>query len=276
MTELPSEIHGATVEAGPAPSVVEDPLMEIRPPGTGVEISSSRTQTACIVPGGGRFWVEGGERVVVEAGDGDQPLPWLHATVGALVLAQQGRFALHANVVDVNGAVIAICGLRRAGKSTTSLALVQRGHRLVTDDVATLDVDGQTVVHHPAGRPVNVHPETAERLGVSVQGGLTATGDPGKLALMNPAGPPVEVGAVVLLRAARRVAGVKLRRLSTAEGARAVHRNAYRVGLLDPIWRVDVFEWAMAVARRIPVWLLVRPADEWTVDDVCVAIEGLE
>ena len=100
-----------------------------------------------------------------------EPVPWLHATVGAFVLAQQGRFALHANVVDVNGTVIAISGRRGAGKSTTSLALSQRGHRLITDDVATLDVNGQGVVHRPAGRPVNVHPATAEKLGVSIEGG---------------------------------------------------------------------------------------------------------
>ena len=142
--------------------------------------------------------------MVVEAGDDDRPVSLLHATVGAFVLAQQGRFALHANVVDVNDTVVAICGRRGAGKSTTSLALSQRGHRLVTDHVATLDVEGRAVLHRSAGRPVNVHPVTAHRLGMSLEGGVPAVGDPGKLALTNPAAPPVEVQAIVLIRLAAR------------------------------------------------------------------------
>lgn len=273
---LPTEIHGAAVTAGRARSVVEAPKLDASWADVGADISSSRTQTACRVAGGGRFWVERGNRVVVEAGDDDRPVPWLHATVGAFVLAQQGRFALHANVVEVNGTVIAISGLRGAGKSTTSLALSQRGHRLITDDVATLDVDGQGVVHRSAGRPVNVHPATAERLGVPMETGIPAVGDTGKLALTNPVAPPVEVRAIVLLRAvAQRPTGVELGQLSAATGTQAVHRHAYRRALLDPVWSAEMFEWAAAVAGRVPVWLLVRPAGGWTVEAVCAALEDL-
>ena len=55
-----------------------------------------------------------------------------------------------------------------------------------------------------------------------------------------------------------------------------MHRQAYRRGLLAPVWRTDVFEWAAAVAVRVPVWLLVRPADDWTVEAVCETLEDLE
>jgi hypothetical protein len=273
---LPTEIHGAAVTAGPARSVVEAPILNVGRVDHGAHITSSRTQTACHIPGGGRFWVERGNRVVVEAGDDDRPVPWLHATVGAFVLAQQGRFALHANVVEVNGTVIAICGVRGAGKSTTSLALSQRGHRLITDDVATLDVDGPRVVHRSAGRPVTVHPATAERLGVSIEAGVPVVGNTGKLALANPAAAPVEVQAIVLLRAvAQHGAGVQLRQLSAVKGARVVHRHAYRRAYLDPVWSADMFEWAAAVAGRVPVWLLARAADGWTAEAVCATVEDL-
>ena len=55
-----------------------------------------------------------------------------------------------------------------------------------------------------------------------------------------------------------------------------VHRHAYRRELLDPVWSADMFEWAAAVADRVPVWLLVRPATGWTVEEVCAAVENLE
>lgn len=124
---LLAEIHGATITAGTVPSRVDEPIYERGWEDLGADISLSRTQAACRLPGGGRFWVKDGERVVVEVGAGDQPAPWMHATVGALVLAQQGRFALHANVVEVGGTAIAIAGARRAGKSTTSLAMSVAG-----------------------------------------------------------------------------------------------------------------------------------------------------
>jgi len=272
---LPTTIHGAAVTAGSAPSVVHAPLLTAQWVDD-ARISSSRTQTALDVPGGGRFWVERGERVVVDAGPEDQPVPWLHSTVGAFVLAQQGRFALHANVVEINGVAIAICGRRGAGKSTTSLALAQAGHRLITDDVATLDFDGRGVVHPPAGRPVHVHTDTAARLGLSIADATPVTGDPGKLALANPAGDPVRVRAIVALGVTTDAGrSMELKPLSPAAGLRATHRQTYRRSVLDQVWQTELFGWAAAVADRVPVWTLSRPADVWTVEVVCVTLEGL-
>jgi hypothetical protein len=275
-TPLPASIHGAKVTAGVAPTQVRAPGINRSwgEDGCG-SIVSSRTQTACALPGGGRFWVERGEHVVVEAGPDDQPVPWLHATIGAFVLAQQGRFALHANIVEFGGRAIAITGPRRAGKSTTSMALAAAGHRLVTDDVATLDIDGDDVVHPPAGRPVHIHPETAERLGVRLAGGMPVAGDPSKLALPHAAGARVTVSGVVLLAAnGPRGSAVTLDDLEPAQGTMALHRNAYRRALLASLWSAEIFEWASSVARRSPVRVLRRPVDGWTVDAVCEVLEA--
>lgn len=275
--KLLDHIHGAEVTAGPVPERVDDAIVEKRFAELDAEVSLSRTQAVCRLPGGGRFWVRDGRQVVVEAGAEDDPVPWLHATVGSLVLAQQGRFALHGNVVDVDGTAVVIAGLRRAGKSTTSLALMARGHRLITDDVATLDLEDDTVVHRPGGRPIHIDPEGARRLGVSVEGATPVVSDPGKVALANPPGEPVEVRAIVLLRAREDAhGGVELVRLTAAEGTRAVHMQSYRRTLLHGVWRTELFAWAAAVAARVPVWLLARPEGAWTTDEVCERIERLE
>jgi HPr serine kinase-like protein len=274
-SSLPASIHGATVTVGVAPTQVDAPGID-RPwgeDGSG-SIVSSHTQTACVIPGGGRFWVERGEHVVVEAGPDDEPAPWLYGTVGAFVLAQQGRFALHANVVEVNGRGIVIAGRRRAGKSTTSMALASAGHRLVTDDVATLDVEGAGVIHPPAGRPVHIHPQTAERLGISLSDGVPVEGDPTKLALPNPAGAPVKIASIILLAADPDGSALMLDDVEPARSAMVLHRHAYRRGVLAPLWSADTFLWASSVAQRVPVRQLVRPADGWTVDAVRAALEA--
>ena len=273
---LPASIHGATVTVGVAPTQVDAPGINRAWGEDGVgSIVSSRTQTACVIPGGGRFWVERGEHVVVEAGPDDEPAPWLHGTVGAFVLAQQGRFALHANVVEVDGRGVLIAGRRRAGKSTTSMALASAGHRLVTDDVATLDVDGASVIHLPAGRPVHIHPATAKRLGISLAGGVPVAGDPTKQALPNPAGEPVKIASIILLAASSLHDSVlTLDDLEPARSAMVLHRHTYRRGVLAPLWSAETFSWASSVAQRVPVRLLVRPAGEWTVDAVCATLEA--
>jgi hypothetical protein len=276
-SSLPASIHGATVTVGVAPTQVDAPGIN-RPwdeDGDG-SIVSSRTQTAVVIPGGGRFWVERGEHVVVEAGPDDEPAPWLYGTVGAFVLAQQGRFALHANVVEVNGRGIVIAGRRRAGKSTTSMALAGAGHRLVTDDVATLDVDGAGVIHPPTGRPVHIHPQTAERLGISLARGVPVAGDPTKLALPNPAGAPVEIASIILLAAGGpHSSALMLDDVEPTRSAMVLHRHTYRRGVLAPLWSAENFLWASSVAHRVPVRLLVRPADGWTVDAVRAALEAI-
>jgi hypothetical protein len=274
---LPASIHGARVTVGVAPTQVDTPGMH-RPwgeDGAG-SVVSSRTQTACVIPGGGRFWVERGEHVVVEAGPDDDPAPWLYGTVGAFVLAQQGRFALHANVVELNGRGIVIFGRRRAGKSTTSMALAGAGHRLVTDDVATLDIDGARVIHPPTGRPVHIHPQTAERLGISLAGAVPVAGDPTKLALPNPPGAPVEIASIVLLAAADAPhdSDPMLLDIEPTRSPMVLHRHAYRRGLLEPLWGGETFLWASSVAQRVPVRQLIRPADGWTVDAVRATLEA--
>lgn len=275
-TPLPSTIHRAEVVVGVAETHVAAPGINRTwgEDGDG-SIVSSLTQTACDITGGGRFWIERGERVVVEAGPDDQPVPWLHATVGAFVLAQQGRFALHANVVDLGGFAIAVAGRRRAGKSTTSLALAAAGHRLVTDDVATLDIEGDDVVHPPAGRPVHIHPETAERLGVSLEGSVPVAGDPSKQALQNPAGEPVRVRGIVLLTAsAPPGSAVTLESLEPALGAMVLHRHTYRRGLLAPLWSDANLRWASDVVERTPIHVLRRPQGAWTIDAVRATLEA--
>ncbi len=68
------------------------------------------------------------------------------------VLAQRGATCLHASVVAVGDGAIALVGPSRAGKSTLALALVQRGARHVSDDVAVI-TEHDDVITVVAGRP---------------------------------------------------------------------------------------------------------------------------
>jgi hypothetical protein len=110
---------------------------------------------------------EDGSRVCVtlsEDVDFDEAAELTLGPVFTCVFGQRGRTCLHASVVAIDGRVLAIAGAKGAGKSTTALALVQRGGRLVSDDVAVLtEVGGRPAV--PVGEPrLRMRPDPADAL----------------------------------------------------------------------------------------------------------------
>jgi HPr serine kinase-like protein len=266
---------GIAVETGVAEVAIPSPLLD-RPVGDrGGRIVADRSRALVHIPEVATFAVLGGTRVVVEAARDADPTTvrgWLQSTIQAFALAQRGLFALHANAVDIAGRRVAICGASGAGKSTVVLRLGQRGHAMVADDICPLDPgDGGRVMHQPARRAARVSPETAAALGFDVSGAVASAVD-GKLILPAPVAEPGPVDLIVGLVVAQD-GGVTRRRLRATHAVAMLQSNAYRVGILQPVWPDEVFDWAAQVASRLPVTVLVRPSGLWTVDEVATAIE---
>lgn len=126
------------IARGPVPEVVPaavacGPLLQIDPRG------------ACRyeIPGIATFMIEHGSRVTIDASRGasDRELALLLlGSVLALLCLQRGRLPLHAAAVDVNGCALLISGDAAAGKSTIAAWLADRGHGMLSDDVAVAEV----------------------------------------------------------------------------------------------------------------------------------------
>src|SRR2546423_12989971 len=122
---------GVDVEVAPAGFHVSDPVVDRALPGGGAHLVADPGHAILRIDRVGTFAVTEGSRIRF---DPEEQVPegavsmWLHGTVAALLLAQRGRFALHASVVEVGGVAVAVAGPRRAGKSTTALRLAQLGH----------------------------------------------------------------------------------------------------------------------------------------------------
>jgi HPr Serine kinase C-terminal domain len=93
---------------------------------------------------------ERGASVSVYRSAGVELLPsaeLLQGPVFSCILAQRGLTCLHASVVQLDGRTVAVLGHSGTGKSTTALALLERGGRLIADDVAVLgEADGRPTV----------------------------------------------------------------------------------------------------------------------------------
>ena len=72
--------------------------------------------------------------------------PFLHELTEYLTVYFAPRESLHASLVDVYGVGLLFTGKSGIGKSETALDLVERGHRLVADDVVEAVLKGEDVV----------------------------------------------------------------------------------------------------------------------------------
>jgi hypothetical protein len=98
----------------------------------------------------GRYWIDGGREIVVEPAPGTSErnlrLFLLGSAFGAL-LHQRGLLPLHANAIEFEGRAVAFMGHSGAGKSTMAAWFLDRGHRVLADDVCVVTFDGE-------GRPI--------------------------------------------------------------------------------------------------------------------------
>lgn len=72
--------------------------------------------------------------------------PFIHSLTEYLTVLFAPRDSLHASLVDVYGVGLLFLGRSGIGKSETALDLVERGHRLVADDVVEVVKKGEDVL----------------------------------------------------------------------------------------------------------------------------------
>lgn len=120
----------------------------------------------------GVFLVYGGREVVVIPAPGvDDCLIRLYivGTVMAVLLYQRGLLVLHASVVNINGCAVAFLGKSGAGKSSTAAALLARGHKIVADDVAAINMGANPATVFPGFPQIKLSTEAAVSLGYDAE-----------------------------------------------------------------------------------------------------------
>jgi hypothetical protein len=115
------------------------------------------------------FVITGGEKIDVALAhnkiDTELLANTLLGTPMGIVLLQRGHLVLHASAVEVDGKIICFAGTSGVGKSTTVCALLQRGYKLVSDDVVAIgQMDFQVLRGYPW---MKVDPRVALELEVS-------------------------------------------------------------------------------------------------------------
>ncbi len=142
--ELPS-VQGkpdVTIAYGDVPRTLINPVQ------TGVLYQTSERQFLLSLNNIARYLVQNGNEILVErtpgASDVEVRLFLLGSCLGAL-LHQRGILALHASAIQTKQGAVLFTGASGAGKSTLLSAFLQRGYRMLADDISAIETNAQGV-----------------------------------------------------------------------------------------------------------------------------------
>lgn len=132
----------------------------------------SRESAALIIRGLGTFHIRQGREITIQPSeyfDEQMIQAVIINAVMAIVLFQRKTLVFHASCVKINDAAIAFLGTSGAGKSLIAGALVARGHYLITEDVAPVDLLGVQPSIYPGYPMIKMKPQDSAILGLSDQ-----------------------------------------------------------------------------------------------------------
>jgi hypothetical protein len=258
----PNAIPQVTIRRGRVPEAL------LEPTATGPTWQVARNKFLLSIPNIARFLLEDGQRIVfapeTEASAEDVPI-FILGTVFGILLHQREQIVLHASAVEVNGRAVVFCGPSGAGKSTLAAALVQRGYRLITDDVCTITLsDAAPPMVHPDGRQFKLWAQGIQKLELEsvrrepVRGCLekfyVEPRDATDVAL--------PLAAIYALQNVSHTDELSIERPSVVDSALLLRCNAYRPLLVTRLdQKAHYFHAATQIINQSGIFVLTRPLD---------------
>jgi hypothetical protein len=209
---------------------------------------------------------------VTSSRSADQCWPALVGLIPAILLRARGRTLLHGAVVEIGQRGFAIVGPSGAGKSTLAAALVQRGARIVTDDLILIKA-GSVVRGYTR---IGLLADAAAALTIcdDARAGLRLGDDKLQIKASSEVAATVPLAAVIALDPFDPAqAEPVLTQQSIPAAAHLVRRNLYG-DWIGPMTAADG-AFCLALVGDLPVHRLSRSANFTQIGAACAAIEAL-
>jgi hypothetical protein len=190
---------------------------------------------------------------------------FLLGQVIALAVVKQGIEPLHAAVVEIDGAAVALLGDCGFGKSTLLASFAQAGYRALTDDMLILDArDGRLQAVPGTGR-VKLMPDSAQRFANGHNGAALTPFTakrvfPLDVSMQQRLRTPLRLLYILPTPEERESAGsIDILPVSRAEAVRDLVKNTFSTHLIDRRRLVRQFDHATNVAARVDAFRLQYP-----------------
>lgn len=234
-----------------------------------------------VIPKVGSYLITGGREIVIDpvpdCSERNIRLFLLGSALGG-ILHQRGLLPLHANAIEIDGRAVAFMGHSGAGKSTMAAWFLDRGYRVLADDVCvvTMDKGGRPLAHRGIPR-LRLWREAIEVSGRAVEDYELSFDDMDKYNVPTPRPEdirPVPLDHIYLLRKAEDgPAGVH--RLEGIAAVDALVANTYRGGYVGRIGATRQHLTAcLDLVRKVSVFAASRVWGFKAFDDQAAALEA--
>ncbi|QAA34722.1 hypothetical protein [Clostridium manihotivorum] len=227
------------------------------------------------------YYIYDGKNIVVEpfeAAESEHVKAFLLGSAFGMLLYQRDLIAIHGGTIVIDGKAVIFTGDTGAGKSTLTAALRQRGYRFMADDVSVLrDISKDGIVIHPAYPQQKLCRDTINKLGGSHTDFRKLNDDRDKYIIPVQDSfykEPLKLGALVELSVGDN-ASLEISEVLGSEKLITLMKNIYRIEIsqFTGISR-KYFRDCVQVAKEIPIYKVVRPKGENTIDEIISILEN--
>ena len=223
-----------------------------------------------------------GDKIEVELYENADPYMvnmYILGTVLGLSILQKNMVAIHGGAIVINNKGCVFTGDKGAGKSTLTTALRKKGYGFIADDVASINLDGNTSIY-PGFAYQKLCEDTMEKLGYDKKEFIPF--DAGEhIKYIVPAHDKFvdnEVNFDTLFEiSVGEVDKVQIEELSGSEKLQNIIRNIFNVYALYYSGGIPptIFKKCMDIGKSIRCFRIIRPKDKFTVDEQISLIEDI-
>ncbi len=240
---------------------------------------------SCFFNKGGYYVIKNGNTIVFEPIDGYTPQmlsPWLLGFAIAMILLQRNTLAIHCSAVCAKGDgsnndVILISGYSGAGKSSLTRKLLERGYKLMTDDVAAVKCEEGVTVYSAFPYQKLCRNEVEKR---NLDQEKLIYIDEDKDKFFVPVGEqfcdvPGKIRCMVFIMVGN-VDNVQVKKLSGLDQLMVVRENLF-LSILSGEWMnsQEVLNMCLKMAGECPVYVVTRPKDVDSLDVMADTVMGI-
>jgi hypothetical protein len=267
--------YDANINYGVVPRGIDQPIF------TTAWCQISKKEFYMYIEGVAHYYVSNGSRIVVEPeekGDRSQINVFLLGSSLGLLMMQRNTIAIHGGTVEIGGGGIILTGFMGAGKSTLNTAFRKKGYRFLSDDVSALGRDNNgTFMVHPSYPQAKLCRDAALKLGYDFNKFYLIDKEMDKCAvplLGEFVSESVQLHGIYEI-SVRDTEEVEITEVLGIEKVKLILRNIYRIELSRFLgFDREYFKQCLEIAESVPVYRLIRPSGEFTVNEQIELIES--